>query len=206
MSSVAPAETLHALRRIVADLSSLPGEKARLIRLGVPSLDQALCGGLACGALHEISPAPALHGGAATGFVLALLALALGAGGKCSQASGRYWQAGRASRGGSGQRQAVWIQPDFTAAEAGDLYGPGLDLIGLPMECLIILRVSHPRDALWAMEEALKCRAAGAVVAELASADTDLATTRRLALSAHEGGGLGLILIIVLILALTGRI
>jgi protein ImuA len=192
MSSVAPAETLHALRRVVADLSALPGERARLIRLGVPSLDQALCGGLACAALHEISPAQALHGGAATGFALVLLALALGggegAGGGCSQTGRGYWQAG------GGHRRAVWIQPDFTAAEAGDLYGSGLDLIGLPMDCLIILRVPHPRDALWAMEEALKCRAAGAVVADLASAETDLTTTRRLALAAHEGGGLGLIL------------
>jgi protein ImuA len=177
MSCVASAEALHALRRVVGDLSALPGEQGRLVRLGVPSLDQALGGGLACGALHEISPVQGLHGGTATGFVLALLALALGgkgAGGGCSQ--------------------AVWIQPDFTAAEVGHLYGPGLDLIGLPLACLVILRVPHPRDALWAMEEALKCRAAGAVVAEFVNAETDLTTTRRLALAAHEGGGIGLIL------------
>jgi len=88
----------------------------------------------------------------------------------------------------------VWIQPDFAVPEAGALYGPGLDLMGLPMERLVILRVPRPRDALWAMEEALKCRAAAVVVAEIAREAADLTATRRLALAAREGGGLGLIL------------
>jgi protein ImuA len=172
MPSTEPPETLHALRRAVAE--TLPGEDGRLISFGVASLDQALAGGLACGALHEIGSAVPLHGGAAAGFALALTALAL--------------DPLPRKRGG-----AVWIQPDFAAAEAGSLYGPGLDLMGLPMERLVILRVPRPRDALWAMEEALKCRAAGTVVAELAG-ETDLTATRRLALAAREGGGLGLIL------------
>jgi protein ImuA len=170
--SAEPSETLHALRRTVADLTAgLPGEDGRLVSFGVTSLDAALAGGLACGALHEIGPAAPLHGGAAAGFAMALVA--------------------RALRGGS---QAVWIQPDFNITEAGALYGPGLDLMGLPTERLVILRVPRPRDVLWAMEEALKCRAAGAVVAELASEAADLTATRRLSLAAREGGGLGLIL------------
>jgi protein ImuA len=171
--SVPTPETLHALRRTVADLTaSLPGEDGRCVSLGVTALDAALAGGLACGALHEIGPVAPLFGGAAAGFTMALIA--------------------RALRSGGGQ--AVWIQPDFTAAEQGALYGPGLDLMGLPMERLVILRVPRPRDALWAMEEALKCRAAGAVVAELASEEADLTATRRLALAAREGGGLGFML------------
>ena len=44
------------------------------------------------------------------------------------------------------------------------------------------------------MEEALQCRAAGAVVTELMGDDADLTATRRLALAAGAGGGLGLIL------------
>src|ERR1700704_5227276 len=100
MSAAAPPETLHALRRAVADLT-LPGEDGRLISFGVASLDQALAGGLAGGALHEIGPAAPLHAGAAAGFALALAALALGA---------------PRLRGRDG-RGAVWIQPDFTAAE-----------------------------------------------------------------------------------------
>jgi protein ImuA len=167
-----PSETLHALRRTVADLTAgVPGEDSRLISFGIASLDQALAGGLACGALHEIGPAAPLQGGAATGFAMALAARALG-----------------------GRGQAMWIQPDFTVTESGALYGPGLDLMGLPMERLVILRVPRPRDALWAMEEALKCRAAATVVAEIPREAVDLIATRRLTLAAREGGGLGLVL------------
>jgi protein ImuA len=166
------SETLLALRRTVADLSAdVPGEGGRPVSFGVASLDRALAGGLAGGALHEIGPAAPLQGGAAAGFAMALATRAL-------------------RRHG----QAVWIQPDFNISEAGALYGPGLDLMGLPMGRLVILRVPRPRDALWAMEEALKCPAAGAVVAELAGEEADLTATRRLALAAREGGGLGLIL------------
>jgi protein ImuA len=166
-----PRDTLSALRRAVAAVTaSRPGEEARL-GLGVASLDQALAGGLAAGALHEIGPAAPGDGGAATGFATALAVLALRAGG-----------------------QAIWIRPDFAAAEAGELYGPGLALMGLPLQRLIILRVPRARDGLWAMEEALQCRAVGAVVTELMGDDGDLTATRRLALAAGAGGGLGLIL------------
>ena len=82
----------------------------------------------------------------------------------------------------------------FRPAEAGELYGPGLALMGLSLRRLIVLRVPRPRDALWAMEEALQCRAAGAVVTELMGDDGDLTATRRLALGAGTGGGIGLIL------------
>ena len=170
MSSAGPI--LYALRRAVADITPSPAdESGRLINLGIAAIDGALEGGLACGTLHEIGPAAPLQGGAAAGFTIALAALAL------------------RERG-----QAVWIQPDFVATETGVLYGPGLELMGLSLRRLVILRVPRPRDALWAMEEALKCRAAGVVVAELASEETDLTATRRLALAAREGGGLGLIL------------
>jgi protein ImuA len=175
--SAASQTTLHALRRAVADIAiAPPGDGCGAIGFGIAALDQALAGGLARGALHEIGPAAPLQGGAAAGFVVALTALAL------------------AERMLRGHGQALWIQPDFAATEAGALYGPGFELMGLPMGHLAILRVPRPRDALWAMEEALKCRAVAAVVAELASREADLTATRRLAIAAREGGGLGLIL------------
>jgi protein ImuA len=69
-------------------------------------------------------------------------------------------------------------------------------LLGLPLERLLVLRVARPADALWAMEEALKCRALALVAAELTDdgAAADLTATRRLALAARDGGGLGLLL------------
>jgi protein ImuA len=60
----------------------------------------------------------------------------------------------------------------------------------------MILRVAHLRDALWGFEEALKCPALAAVLAELpeTGAAADLTATRRLSLAAQAGGGLGLLL------------
>jgi protein ImuA len=143
------------------------------LRLGVPALDDALQGGLAFGALHELAPVSELQLGAAFGFGLAIAALAA-----------------------AGGREVLCIQTDYAALEAGTPYGLGLDRLGLAMDRLLILRVAHPRDALWAFEEGLKCPALAAVLAELpeAGAAADLTATRRLLLAAQTGGGLGLLL------------
>jgi protein ImuA len=173
-----PAHPLHlrGLRRAVAEIegsspSSLEAG-GQTLPLGLGAIDAALGGGLACGAVHELAPSAPLHLGAAAGFALALAA--------------------RSDR----SRSVLWIQPDFAGHEAGGLYGPGLALQGLPLERLLVLRVARPADALWAMEEALKCRALALVAAELtdAGAVADLRATRRLALAAREGDGLGLLL------------
>src|SRR5258708_35430562 len=50
------------------------------LRLGVPALDDALQGSLACGALHELTPASELQLGSAFGFGLAIAALAAAGG------------------------------------------------------------------------------------------------------------------------------
>jgi protein ImuA len=66
---------------------------------------------------------------------------------------------------------------------------------------LLMLRVPKPVDVLWAMEEALRCRALACVIAEMTGegAVADLTATRRLALAAREGvsaqnSGLGLLI------------
>ena len=167
---------LDHLRQTLAGLdpSLGPGlaDPAGRLPLGIAALDGALGGGLAKGALHEFAPAAPIHLGAATGFAVALAALASG------------------KRG-----ETLWIATDFAAGEAGAPYGPGLDLFGLPADRLIVLRVSRVADALWAMEEALRCRALAGVIAELpGDAVADLTATRRLSLAARDGGGLGLLL------------
>jgi protein ImuA len=177
MASVAPGDALCHLRRAVADLDPSSaasfGEDAGVLALGLPEVDAALQGGLARGAVHELAPSPASPPGAVTGFALALAARATGDG-----------------------RSALWIQTDFAAIEAGMPYGPGLDLFGLPLRHLLILRVARPLDLLWAFEEALKSRSLAAVLAELpeSGAAADLTATRRLTLAARAGGGLGLLL------------
>ena len=176
MGSVAP--TLNHLRQTLASIDpslrpALPGCGRDI---GFESgIDAALGGGLACGALHELAPAAPIHLAAASGFAMALAALSAG------------------RRG-----EMLWIATDFAASEAGGPYGPGLDLFGLAAARLIVLRVPRAVDALWAMEEALRCNALATVVTELTGegADADLTATRRLALAAREGKStcLGLLL------------
>jgi len=180
MSPAASQPTLHRLRQTLAEIDPsnaprLAGEE-RLIGLAGP-IDRALGGGLACGALHELAPTAPIHLGATSGFALAVAARA------------------------SGERQVLWVTTDYAAGEGGGSYGPGLDLFGMASVRLLMLRVPKPIDVLWAMEEALRCRALACVIAEMTGegAAADLTATRRLALAAREGisaqnSGLGLLI------------
>ena len=69
---------LSRLRRAIAQTSEPLMDEARSLALGVPDIDAALGGGLACAALHDLSAAP-MHLGAAAGFAFALAARAGGA-------------------------------------------------------------------------------------------------------------------------------
>jgi protein ImuA len=153
------------------------GAQESSLRLGVPALDAALEGGLSFAAVHELAPISELQLGAAFGFALAIAGLAA--------------KDGRANR-----RQVLCIATDFAGHAGANPYGIGCALFGLPMRQLLMLRVAHAREALWAFEEALKCPALAAVLAELPEAGdaADFTATRRLTLAAQAGGGLGLLL------------
>ena len=179
MGTVAPEPTLNRLRQTLAgiDPSNAPRlhEDARLLSLGVPGPDAALAGGLACRALHELAPTAPIHLAAATGFALAL-------------AARNFAQKARG--------ETLWIATDYARSEGGCPYAPGLDLMGLSPQRLTVLRVPRPVDALWAMEEGLRCRGVANVIAELTDdgAQADLTETRRLTLAAREGAGIGLLI------------
>lgn len=160
---------LERLRRAIATTETFI-EDARTLALGIADIDAALGGGLPCGALHEMSAASAIHLGAAAGFALSL-----------------------AVRAQEAAKETLWIATDFGTHEAGALYGPGLDLFGLDTRRLLNVRVPRAVDALFAMEEALKCRALSCVIAEMTE-DADLTATQRLSLAAREGGALALLL------------
>jgi protein ImuA len=171
----APA-TLRRLRRTVAAIEAnhaCPlGGGPKPLALSCGGIDAVLGGGLAAGALHEVAPAAPFHAGAASGFVLALAAH-IGV-----------------------ERRTLWIRSGYLDSEAGSLYGHGLTSFGLLLDRVLVLRVAQARDAFWAMEEALRCRALGCVIAELPNDGpaADLTATRRLTLAARAGGGFGFLL------------
>jgi protein ImuA len=188
------------LRRTLAP--SLHPADERRQPLGVAAIDHVLGGGLALGAVHELCPARALDHGAAAGFAAALAGRSHG----ISQQSIGQQSHGQQSHGqqSHGQQsygrqvngqQVLWIQHDFAGIETGRLYGAG-DVFGIPRAALVLAQVPQVIDALWAMEEALKCRAVAAVIADIVDDGSalDLTATRRLALAARAGGGLGVLL------------
>ena len=139
------------------------------LTLGIPAIDATLGGGVGRGALHEIAAVRESETAAATGFALAL-----------------------AARNHSSA--VLWIAEDLSLAENGAPYGPGLDEAGIAPEHLITVAAARSRDVLWAMEEALRCRAVGVTIGELRARDIDQVASRRLSLAAAAGDTLGLIL------------
>ena len=173
-----PPERTASLKQTIAAIEAacLPGKtrSARAhVETGITVLDEALGGGLSRGTVHEILPRTVQDLGAAAGFAFGL-----------------------ASRAQERSAHALYIQHDFTGAETGRPYLPGLKLSGFDTSALIYLHVPRAEDVLWAMNEALKCRGFCAVIAEFPAHTRalDLTCTRRLALAAQEGLGFGLIL------------
>ena len=88
--------------------------------------------------------------------------------------------------------QVLWIA---TEQESNLVWPPGLVSFGLTPDKLILARAARWPEALWAMEEALRCPALGAAVLMAGSGQgLDLTATRRLHLAAEAGGVFGLLL------------
>ncbi len=133
-------------------------------------------GGRAGGGLCEVLPAGPGDAPAAAGFALGLaLRRAGGAGG------------------------LLWISDEMSLKQSGGLYGAGLAAHmggGSGAAGIILVRAADARQALWAIEEALRSPAPAAVIGEVwdAARHCDLTATRRFLLAARCGGGLGVLL------------
>jgi protein ImuA len=79
----------------------------------------------------------------------------------------------------------LWVQDRMAILEAGRVHPPGL-----PTQNLIHVEARDARDALWAMEEGLRCAGLSAVIGELWGDPRalDLTATRRLAVAAERFG------------------
>ncbi|MFP6677958.1 MAG: hypothetical protein VB878_22925 [Pirellulaceae bacterium] len=71
-------------------------------------------------------------------------------------------------------------------------FPPAAAAWGLDLKRLVVIRASSVRDELWALDQALRCRAVAAVWGGLE--ELDWRWFRRLQLSAEQGGTLGLLL------------
>lgn len=160
-----PARTarLERLRARIARIERGGGAAQAACPLGVPAIDGALpWDGLPQGALHEIGGAGE-RDLATQSFAAVLLGLL--------------------ARDG---RPVLWIAPD-----AGP-YAPALPGLGLDPTQLTVARARRPAEALWALEEGVRCPTLAAVLAE--GPTPDFAQSRRLQLAASESGVTALLL------------
>jgi len=79
----------------------------------------------------------------------------------------------------------LWVQDRMAIRESGRIHPPGL-----PSQNLIHVTARDAKDALWAMEEGVRCAALSAVIGELWGDPRalDFTATRRLAVAAERSG------------------
>jgi protein ImuA len=79
----------------------------------------------------------------------------------------------------------LWVQERMAILESGRVHPPGL-----PGQDLIHIEARDTRDALWAMEEGLRCPALSAVIGEIWGDPRalDFTATRRLAVASERSG------------------
>jgi protein ImuA len=159
--------TLATLRGHIERLQAHDGVTAAgRAPLGHAEADQALQGGLALGAMHEVFTEAGRHSAGATGFALGLTARVLR------------------------RRPLLWIASDFAGREMGAMSMGGLVELGLDPRCLVTVHASDAEAALRTAADALACDALGAVVLEVwgETRHLDLVASRKLTLAAQASG------------------
>jgi protein ImuA len=167
-------ETLASLRGAVARLETINNERlSTRVLLGHRLADEALKGGLALGALHEVFAEEGRQGATATGFTLALV-----------------------RRVTQNRRFVLWVMQNFAAHESGDVAMPGFVELGLDPRFIVAVRADNAEMALRATADGLACNALGAVVTELWGEPKafDAVASRKLTLAAGTSGVTGVML------------
>lgn len=88
-----------------------------------------------------------------------------------------------------GSKPILWVQERMAILESGRVHPPGLSSQNLIPE-IIHVEARNARDALWAMEEGVRCPALSCVIGELWGDPRvlDFTATRRLAVAAERSG------------------
>ena len=83
------------------------------------------------------------------------------------------------------EKPLLWVQDRMAILESGRIHPPGL-----PTQDLIHVEARDVRDALWAMEEGVRCSCLSAVIGEIWGDPRalDFVATRRLAVAAERSG------------------
>ena len=166
-----PKPDLEALRAQIAALEKRPvlAEGAALaaqVRQG----EDELLGLLQAppGLLHEIFADEHRQAGTALGFTLGLARSLIA----------------------RGRQALIYLQLGAEAQEIGLPYGIGFSAFGLTPDTLVIGRIGTVPELLWALEEALACRAVAGVIVDLASHPKalDFTVSRRISLRAAAAG------------------
>lgn len=160
-------EQMEALRARIAQIEKRPMLAQGAALLPQQQGEQALLsapGGL----LHEIFSDERRNAGATLGFALA-------------QARGLL----------SAERPAILcVQLVREAQDMGLPYGAGLGSFRIDPESLVLTRAENIVEFLWAIEEAVSCRAVAAVIADIGGhpKELDFTASRRLSLRAESAG------------------
>lgn len=157
---------MEVLRARIAQIEKrpLPAEGAALLQQQAEHSLLSAPGGL----LHEIFSDERRNGGTALGFALALARSLL-----------------------TPERPAILcLQLTRESQDMGLPYGAGLKSFGIEPENLVLTRAENIVEFLWAIEEAVNCRAVAAVVADIGSHHKalDFTASRRLNLRAQAAG------------------
>jgi protein ImuA len=82
-------------------------------------------------------------------------------------------------------KPVLWVQERMAIIESGRIHPPGL-----PSQNLIHVEARDAKDALWAMEEGLRCAALSCVIGEIGGDPRalDFTATRRLAVASERSG------------------
>jgi protein ImuA len=83
------------------------------------------------------------------------------------------------------EKPLLWVQDRMAILESGRIHPPGL-----PVRNLIHVETRDARDALWAMEEGVRCSCLSAVIGEIWGdpKTLDFTATRRLAVASERSG------------------
>jgi protein ImuA len=160
------AEVVDELRRLLPRMESISAE-ARALPFGLPALDSYLPqGGLTFGALHEVGPESEGDTPAAFGFITAMLG--------CLPPD---------------DGPVVLVLSIRKFGRCGRPHGHGLNNLGFDPARVILVETADEKQALWAMEEALRSGVPAAVVGATGT-EIDLKTSQRLHLAAGDSGRL----------------